>query len=76
MPLDFPDFETLKRVAEMHKFRQPFEGESEEYFRRALADHVQQIDLIESCEIRNKIGWDKWNEAQKLDCLMRGMAKR
>ena len=59
MPMDFPDMQSLKMAAEIHKFRQPAEGETEVQYRRALADHVRPIDFIESEEIRNGVGWDK-----------------
>lgn len=59
MPRDFPDMASLTRAAKQHKFREPVEGESEAVYRDQLANHVQSIDLVESLEIRNKVGWDK-----------------
>lgn len=64
MPMDFPDMDSLIAAAEVHKFRAPFEGEDEATFRSALANHVRPIDLVESEEIRNKVGWDKFSEEQ------------
>ena len=71
MPMDFPDMNSLKRCAECHDFRQPKKGESEDDYRTALADHVQPRDYIESLEIRNKVGWDKFSQAQNKDMLRR-----
>ena len=71
MPMDFPDMNSLKECAKCHKFRQPNEGESEDAYRTALADHVQPRDYIESLEIRNKVGWDKFSPAQNKDMLRR-----
>jgi len=75
MPMDFPDMDSLKFCAQGHKFRQPREGESEAQYRMALAYHVQPIDPVESCEIRNKVGWDKFSELQNLDMLSRAGGK-
>lgn len=71
MPMDFPNMASLIRRAECHKFRQPKKGETEDQFRTSLADHVEPRDYIESLEIRNKVGWDKFNVAQKRDMLIR-----
>lgn len=75
MPMDFPDMDSLIQAAEVHKFRAPHEGETEQSFRAALANHVAPIDFIESQEIRNKVGWDKFSEGQNkmmiLDSLLR-----
>ena len=62
MPMSFPDIESLKQRAKVREFRQPEEGESEESFREALASHVGEVDIIESMEIRNKVGWDQWDD--------------
>lgn len=72
MPMDFPDFKSLERAAEVHKFRKPNKGEPEESFRNDLADHVAPRDFIESEEIRNKVGWDKFSKDQNQSMLMRG----
>lgn len=69
MPMDFPDLKSLKSAATLHKFRQPNEGETEDDFRKALADHVKPIDYIESCEIRNKVGWDRFTPKQNQEMV-------
>lgn len=72
MPMDFPDMKSLKMAARVHKFRPKLDEEAEEQYRVALANHVAPIDRIESDEIRFGVGWDKWNESQKLESLLRG----
>lgn len=67
MPMDFPDMNSLKAAAEVHQFRQPKENETEEEYRIALADFVQPHDLVESMEIRNKVGWDRFTEKQNTE---------
>ncbi len=64
MPMNFPDMDSLKDAAALHGFRQPSEGETEIQYRVVLADHVQQTDVVESHEIRNKVGWDKFTDEQ------------
>lgn len=76
MPMDFPDMKSLEDAAEVHKFRKPLVGESELDFRRELADHVQPIDFIESEEIRNGHGWDKWDEGENRAMLGRTFFSR
>jgi hypothetical protein len=71
MPMDFPDMKSLVYAAEVHRFRKPDKGETEIAYRNALADHVSTRDLIESEEIRNGCGWDKWNKGQKKALLGR-----
>lgn len=71
MPMDFPDMNSLKQAAEVHGFRQPNEGESEQEYRAALADHVEPRDFVESCEIRSSRGWDKFTETDTLSMLSR-----
>ena len=71
MPMDFPDMNSLKECAKCHKFRQPNSGETEDQYRAALADHVQPRDFVESLEIRNRVGWDKFSSAQNKDMLKR-----
>jgi hypothetical protein len=61
--------ESLKAAAEIHKFRQPNEGESEPDFRYALADHVVAIDFIESEEIRTGHGWNKFTPPERHELL-------
>ena len=75
MPMDFPDMNSLKFCAKMYKFRQPLPDEEEEDFREALANHVEPRGLIESMEIRNKVGWDKFSEKQNRDMLIRGFLR-
>lgn len=70
--MDFPDLNSLKGAAKVHQFREINEDESEDDYREALADHVRPRDQIESDEIRYKVGWDRWTEAQKKDSLLRG----
>lgn len=71
MPMDFPDLNSLKRHAEMLKFRKPNEGETEDAYRMALADYVEPLDFVESLEIRNKVGCDKFTPNQERDMLRR-----
>ena len=72
MPMSFPDFDSLRNRAKLHGFREPLEDEDEATFRGLLADFVQPIDFVESNEIRNKVGWDKFTTAQNMDMLLRG----
>jgi hypothetical protein len=82
MPMDFPDMASLIRHAELitPSFRKPLEGESEEHYRAALADHVEPLDFVESQEIRNKVGWDKFSKDQGermvLDAIVNSFLKR
>jgi len=69
MPMDFPDLQSLKDRAKGREFRQPNEGETEADYREALASHIAPIDPIESMEIRNSVGWDKWSPQQKFKSL-------
>ena len=71
MPMDFPDLKSLKYAARIWKFRTINDGESEDDYRNALADFVEDKDFIESQEIRHKVGWDKWSEEQEKDGLRR-----
>ena len=74
MPMDFPDLDSLKSAADIHKFREFREGiESEDEYRESLADHVETIDMIEGQEIRNKVGWDKFTSQQNINTLKRAM---
>ena len=73
MPMDFPNMQSLIGAAKIHKFRMPFDSESEADFRRTLADHVRDIDLIESFEIRNGVGWDKFSDSQELGIIIDGL---
>jgi len=69
MPMDFPDLKSLIYCAKVHKFRKINDGESEDDYRNALADHVAPRDFIESEEIRNKVGWDQWTDGQSEDII-------
>lgn len=71
MPMNFPDMSSLVEIATIYGFRTPKEGETEDEYRVAVADCVQPHDLVESCEIRNKVGWNKFSEEQKMDMLLR-----
>jgi hypothetical protein len=71
MPMDFKDMKSLVKAATVHKFREPEPEETEEDFRAALANHVASIDLVESQEIRTGKGWNKFNDEENKDMLMR-----
>ena len=59
--MDFPDMESLIMAADVWKFRRPTADESEQSYRQALANFVASKDyFIDSEEIRNGVGWDKW----------------
>lgn len=73
MPMDFPDMDSLIAAAQAHKFRAPREGEEEAQFRAALANHVRPIDFVESEEIRNKVGWDKFSDNQNQKMVLGAM---
>lgn len=64
MPMDFPDLESLRFAAKVHKFRDIEDGESEKHYRISLANHVAKIDPIESEEIRLGKGWDKFTDEE------------
>lgn len=76
MPMDFPDMKSLIRAAECWKFRQPNDGEQELAYRKELADFVAPQDFIESEEIRNGKGWDKWDKGENAAMLARSMFRR
>lgn len=69
--MDFPDMKSLEGCAKVHKFRKPNKDEKEEQFRSALADFVATKDFIESEEIRNKVGWDKFSKKQNEHMIIR-----
>lgn len=71
MPISFPDMKSLIYAAQLHKFREPNEGETEAVFRESLADHVKSIDFIESQEIRTGKGWNEWDARENKDMLRR-----
>lgn len=62
---------SLEMAARVRKFRVINDGESEDDYRNALADHVFSIDSLESEEIRNKVGWDKFSDKQNRAMLWR-----
>lgn len=68
MPRDFEDACSLHDAAKRHDFRSIIEGESDEHYREALANHVTSIDIVEANEIRHGIGWDRQSKEQ-LDTL-------
>lgn len=76
MPMDFPDMDSLKRAAEVWKFRAPAESETELQYRQALADFVAPHDSIEAEEIRNGKGWNKWSDGDFAALLGRAAFKR
>lgn len=73
MPMDFPDMKSLISAAEVHKFRAPLPEETEAEFRGALANHVEPIDFIESQEIRTSKGWNRWDDNENKEMVLRGM---
>lgn len=75
MPMSFPDMNSLTHAAKVWKFRVPNPGETENQYRKALADFVQPHDLIESQEIRTGKGWDQWSDGENLDMLARGLKR-
>lgn len=75
MPMNFPDMKSLAYAAECWKFRKVNEGESEQSYRSPLADFVAPKDLVESQEIRTKVGWNQWDENQGTDLVMRKVTK-
>lgn len=68
MPMDFPGMKCLKITAEIHVFRQPKQDETEEEFRKALANYVIYRDKIEAFEILFGVGWNQWTAEQKMQC--------
>lgn len=75
MPTDFPNMRSLEMCARNWKFRAPNKDESEGDYREALADFVEPKDFIESAEIRNKVGWDKFTDEQNHKMLERKMLR-
>lgn len=66
MPMDFPDFTSIKNRAKQRRFREPEENETEEDYRQSFAKFMDSVDMIEANEIRNKVGWNKWTDNQKM----------
>jgi hypothetical protein len=71
MPMSFPDMKSLERAAENWKFRPREIHETEAEYRSALADFVQANDLVESMEIRTGKEWDKFNDQENKEMLLR-----
>jgi len=70
MPQSFPDMKSLGYAAQMHKFRAVNEGETEDEFRTALADHVlANGHMIEAMEIRTGKGWDNFTADENRSML-------
>ena len=73
MPMSFPDFESLRRRVEQRNFRKPNEGETEEEFRQAFAEYMQEADPVEAHEIRAGKGWDEWDGGNQHEMLVNMM---
>jgi len=71
--MSFPDYDSLKQIGRIHKFRDPHKNEPEAKYRQALANYVEPIDRIESHEIRTGKGWDMWNDAEQMEMLQRSI---
>lgn len=76
MPMSFPDMRSLEYAASVHKFRKPNEGEEESHYREALANHVKDIDLVESMEIRTGKGWNAFDEGDNTLMLLHAFGSR
>lgn len=76
MPMDFPNMQSLINTSKVWKFREPKEDENETEYRIALADCVEEYDLIESMEIRTGHGWDKFTETEKNEMTNRAAIRR
>ena len=70
MPMDFPDFDSLKLRAEHRGFRQPTPEETEADFRSAFSQWMREIDKVEAFEIHCGHGWDKSNPNDFLKFLI------
>ena len=69
MPMNFPDMNSLKDAAQVHKFRSIAIDESDKDYRKALAIHVLPIDRVEAYEILFGYGWDRWTDEEKMQSL-------
>ncbi len=76
MPMDFPDMKSLEMAARVHDFRETTEGETEKEYRNAFADHVLTRDAVESEEIRNGVGWDKFTNEQNRIMINRQLGRK
>lgn len=74
MPRSFPDHESVLNAATSWGFREPLAEETDVHYRDQLADFVGTKDAVESCEIRYKVGWDQFNDAQKFGMIRAGSA--
>lgn len=71
MPQSFPDMQSLKYAAKVHKFRAQNEGESDSDYRNTMADHVKANGhMIEAMEIRTGKGWDEFTDEENEKMLM------
>lgn len=70
MPMDFPD-ELLEKHAKIVGFRPRNKNENIGEYREALANYMEPIDFIESQEIRNGKGWNRWDDEEGRDVVMR-----
>jgi len=75
MPMDFPDMKSLINAASIHNFRKINKDETEIQYRNSLADHVTKIDFVESEEIRNGCGWNKFSDNQNAAMMGRSYFK-
>ena len=73
MPMSFPDREAVEMAAVTWKFRAPDPHETDVQYRKALADFVQPMALIESMEIRTGKGWDDFTDAENKEMLLRSI---
>ena len=75
MPRSFPTIEHVQRAAYSHGFREMRQGETEDQYRAAVADHVQSRDLVESMEIRTGKGWNAFSEIENLQMILGAFAQ-
>lgn len=76
MPMTFPTFESLTSRAAQRKFRLPHPDETEEQYRTAFADFMQDVDMVEAAEIRlGRMPMDFVVEADPLMALSALMGK-
>lgn len=75
MPMDFPNLQSLERVAEYWSFRPRRYDETEDEYRRALADFVEPRDMIESMEIRTGKGWDQFTTEDNRQLIKRSIRR-
>jgi hypothetical protein len=73
MPMDFPDNKSLQSAAKTWKFRAQSPEETDADYRKALARFVLPYDRIEAFEILFGVGWDRWNNTQKMFAISGGI---